>query len=68
MPDALDADPSADAQLVATVRDELRDPDGSTRATATRVIWTSDHVDAARRLQAAVVGPARAAVSAHALE
>jgi uncharacterized membrane protein YccC len=68
VPDALPANPSADAQLVATVRDELRDPDGATSATAIRVIWTSDHLDGARRLQANLVGPARAAVSAHALD
>ena len=30
------------------------------RATAVRVIWTGDHLDAARRLQTTLVGPARA--------
>jgi hypothetical protein len=28
-----------------------------------RVLWTGDHLDAARRLQAMVAGPARAATA-----
>jgi hypothetical protein len=31
------------------------------------VIWTGDHLDAARRLQAALIAPARTAVVQHAL-
>jgi hypothetical protein len=31
------------------------------------MIWTGDHLDAARRLQAALAGPARTAVGQHAL-
>ena len=31
------------------------------------MIWTGDHLDAARRLQTALVAPARTAVSEHAL-
>ena len=34
---------------------------------AVRVIWTGDHLDAARRLQTTLVGPAREAVRAHAV-
>jgi len=29
-----------------------------------RVIWTGDHIDAARRLQETLVGPARASLHA----
>jgi hypothetical protein len=32
-----------------------------------RVVWTGDHLDAARRIQDALVPPARAAVDGHAL-
>jgi hypothetical protein len=35
--------------------------DGRPTATAVRTIWTGDHLDAARRLQEAIVEPARAA-------
>ena len=31
--------------------------DGNATATAVRMIWTGDHLDAVRRLQAALVGP-----------
>jgi len=31
------------------------------------VIWTGDHLDAVRRLQMMLVGPAEAAVAEHAL-
>ena len=39
----------------------VRDEDGHASATAVRIIWTGDHVDAARRLQATLVVAARAA-------
>ena len=38
-------------RLVASVRGDLRDEAGHTTANAVRMIWTGDHVDAARRLQ-----------------
>ncbi len=60
-------DGSADERLVQTVGHDLRDADGQATATAVRVIWTGDHLDAARRLQDMLVGPARDAVSQHAL-
>jgi hypothetical protein len=44
-----------------------RDLSGSSRrasATAVRMIWTGDHLDAARRLQHTLVDPARATVAA----
>jgi hypothetical protein len=67
VPIALDGDGSADERLVQTVGHDLRDADGQATATAVRVIWTGDHLDAARRLQDMLVGPARDAVSQHAL-
>lgn len=67
VPDALAADGGADGRLVDAVGHDLRDRDGHHTATAVRVIWTGDHLDAARRLQDALVAPARQAVSEHAL-
>ncbi len=54
-------DRDADGRLVDAVRRDLRDEDGRTSATAVRMIWTGDHLDAARRLQKGIVGPAQAA-------
>jgi hypothetical protein len=67
VPPALARDESADQRLVDAVRRDLRAEDGSASATAVRMIWTGDHLDAARRLQALLVGPARAAVEQRAL-
>jgi hypothetical protein len=53
-------DKSADARLIAAVRRDLTGEDGQGTATAVRMIWTADHLDAARRLQATLVGPSRA--------
>ena len=61
VPAPLGHDKSADARLVEAVRHDLRGEDGQGTATAVRMIWTSDHLDAARRLQGTVAGPARAA-------
>jgi uncharacterized membrane protein YccC len=55
-------DKVADGRLVEAVRQDLRDADGKASATAVRMIWTGDHLDAVRRLQKLVVEPARAAV------
>jgi hypothetical protein len=60
-PDPLAHDKVADGRLVEAVRHDLRGNDGKPTATAVRMIWTADHLDAARRLQAVVIGPARAA-------
>jgi hypothetical protein len=57
----LGQDPAADARLIDAVRRDLQGEDGHGTATAVRMIWTGDHVDAARRLQAAVAAPAQAA-------
>ncbi len=57
--DPLPPDPVADSRLIDAVRHDLRDEDGHASATAVRMIWTADHLDAARRLQSAIAGPAR---------
>jgi hypothetical protein len=57
--DPLTHDPVADGRLIDAVRHDLADEDGHASATAVRMIWTADHLDAARRLQAAIAGPGR---------
>jgi uncharacterized membrane protein YccC len=54
--------PDADriASLVAAVEPDLLDGAGRARETATRIVWTGDHLDAARRLGEVVAGPAAA--------
>jgi uncharacterized membrane protein YccC len=49
-------DTAADERLVDAMRHDLHGEDGQLNATAVRMIWTSDHLDAARRLQAVIVG------------
>jgi uncharacterized membrane protein YccC len=49
-------DTAADERLVDAVRHDLHGEDGQLNATAVRMIWTSDHLDAARRLQEVIVG------------
>ncbi len=63
IPNPLAPDQVADGQLVDAVARDLRDPDGQATLTGVRVIWTGDHLDAARRLQEVLVEPARTAVS-----
>jgi len=67
LPEPLSDEVLEGAALAETVGRDLRDDDGEATATAVRMIWTGDHVDAARRLQAAIAGPARAAVRERAL-
>jgi uncharacterized membrane protein YccC len=67
VPEPLPADEVADGRLVDAIRRDLRDEDGHASATAVRVIWTGDHLDAARRIGDSLVPPARAAVEQHAL-
>jgi uncharacterized membrane protein YccC len=67
VPEPLVDNAMADGRLVEAVAHDLRDRDGHATATAVRVIWTGDHLDAARRLQATLVGPAQAAVAEDAL-
>lgn len=57
----LDGDAVADGRLVDAVRQDLRREDGAATATAVRMIWTGDHLDAARRLQKIIVGSVAAA-------
>jgi hypothetical protein len=64
VPDAQPRDAAADARLVEAVSQDLRGDDGSATATGVRMIWTRDHLDAARRLAGTLVGPARDAVGA----
>jgi hypothetical protein len=67
VPEALQGDAVADGRLVDAVSHDLRDEDGNASATAVRVIWTGDHLDAVRRLQGMLVGPAQQAVDQQAL-
>ena len=53
-------DKAADGRLVRAVRRDLLGNDGRASATAVRMIWTGDHLDVIRRLQAAIISPARA--------
>jgi uncharacterized membrane protein YccC len=53
-------DEVADGRLVDAVANDLRAADGRATATAVRMIWTGDHLDAVRRLQEVIVEPARA--------
>lgn len=67
VPEPLSADAVADGRLVDAVGRDLRDSDGHATATAVRVIWTGDHLDAVRRLQTMLVVPAQEAVGQRAL-
>jgi uncharacterized membrane protein YccC len=60
IPDPLTRDADAEGRLVEAVSHDLRREDGRASATAARMIWTGDHLDAARRLQTLLVEPARA--------
>ncbi|MFK0150650.1 FUSC family protein [Streptomyces sp. NPDC090493] len=60
VPDAVPLRPEGAARLVESVRTELSDGQGRATPVAVRIIWTDDHVDAARRLQPALSEAARA--------
>jgi uncharacterized membrane protein YccC len=60
LPQPLAHDTAADGRLVRAVRRDLLGDDGRASATAVRIIWTGDHLDVVRRLQAAIISPARA--------
>jgi hypothetical protein len=51
IPDPVPPDRVADGRLIAAVRRDLADVQGHRTATGVRLIWTADHLDAARRLQ-----------------
>jgi uncharacterized membrane protein YccC len=55
-------DKVADGRLVEAVRQDLSVAEGKASATAVRMIWTGDHLDAVRRLQRILAEPARATV------
>ena len=59
VPEPAATDPGADVRLRATVDHDLRAADGEATAAAVRVVWTGDHLDAVRRLEAVVAGPVR---------
>ncbi|MFI6297169.1 FUSC family protein [Nonomuraea sp. NPDC050790] len=56
VPEPDPVDRPSDNRLVEAVRDDLEDAAG--RATGVRVIWTGDHLQAARRLQGAIAAAA----------
>ncbi len=58
LPRPLPHDMVADGRLIDAVRHDLRDEAGNATSTAVRIIWTGDHLDAVRRLQSVIVGPA----------
>ncbi|MFJ9817363.1 FUSC family protein [Streptomyces sp. NPDC101151] len=57
--DPLPRNPTAEASLVDSVRRDLREEDGRASDTAVRIIWTADHLHAARRLQPSLAAAAR---------
>lgn len=58
VPERLHHDRAADNRLIEAVRHDLTDADGVGTPVAVRMIWTGEHVDAARRLQRGLVEPA----------
>ncbi|HEY3872658.1 MAG TPA: FUSC family protein [Actinocrinis sp.] len=66
VPEPTEHDLSTDGRLIAAVRRDLSGEDGQGTATAVKVIWTAEHLDAVRRLQRGVAGPAAAAAKARA--
>jgi hypothetical protein len=51
------------ARLVEILRRDLSDEDGNALATAVKMLWTADHVDAARRLQSEIAAPGKQAAA-----
>jgi hypothetical protein len=68
VPKPLEHDKAADGRLVEALRRDLTGEDGRASSTAVRMIWTGDHLDAVRRLQATLSGPARTATREHAFD
>jgi Fusaric acid resistance protein-like len=58
--DPLPYDRAADRRLIDAVRRDLDGGDSHAAATAVRLVWTDDHLDATRRLQESIVPAARA--------
>lgn len=59
IPDPVPLRPQTASQLAESVRADLVDGRGQATATAVRLIWTGDHVDAARRLQPSLAAAAQ---------
>jgi len=57
LPQPLAHDTAADGRLDRAVRRDLLGNDGTASATAIRMIWTGDHLDVVRHLQAAIMSP-----------
>jgi hypothetical protein len=64
VPTPLERNVEAEARLVESVRRDLADENGQATATAVRIIWTGDHLDAARRLQPTLAAVATAGARA----
>jgi uncharacterized membrane protein YccC len=62
--DPLGYDTEADGRLIEAVRQDLDGADREAAATAVRIVWTGDHLDATRRLQATIAPAADASASA----
>ena len=62
LPQPTQRDLAAAGRLVDAVRTDLSCDDGSASATAVRVIWTGDHLDAVHRQQKVLVDRAEAAL------
>ncbi|MEU6418823.1 FUSC family protein [Streptomyces spiralis] len=63
VPEPLDSDPKNNSRLVEAVRRDLHDADGQATGTGVRIIWTSNHLEAARRLQVPIAAAAGGAVT-----
>ncbi|MFF2050233.1 FUSC family protein [Leifsonia sp. NPDC058194] len=59
LPQPASKDASAPARLAGAVRDDLESGSADAMGTAVRVIWTADYLEVVRRLQSAIVPPAR---------
>jgi hypothetical protein len=57
VPIRLRHDRAAESRLIEAVRRDLSNSDGQASATAVRMVWTGDHLDAARRQQRDLVEP-----------
>jgi uncharacterized membrane protein YccC len=62
LPDPLPRDDATEMRLLDALRTDLRGGDGHATATAVRVLWTGDHLDRVRRLEGAIIEPARVGV------
>jgi hypothetical protein len=60
IPDPLGEDATGVERLAGVVTAGLAQPDGGRMESARRILWTGDHLDAARRLQATIAQPAAA--------